>query len=193
MKRTMKPGMIIPIAALALMILSSGPMIAVAKDNASELAERKKRIDTDCKEVLAKLLEKSPDAKSLYGKSYGYSVFTATKVTVLASGGGGRGVAVEKKSGKRIYMKMATAGVGVGLGAQRTEFIFLFENKEVFDKFVQKGWQGGAGVSAAAGTAGTNKAVGFKDGVAVFQFTKAGLVASADISGNKFWKDDELN
>jgi|YelNatPaOPRAMG01_1025707.scaffolds.fasta_scaffold126266_1 lipid-binding SYLF domain-containing protein len=156
-------------------------------------AERKKRIDEDAKEVLAKLFDKSKEAKALYNKSYGYAVFTATKVTVLASGGGGRGVAVEKKSGKRIYMKMATAGVGVGLGAQRTEFVFLFENKEVFDKFVEKGWQGGAGASAAAGNEGTNKAVGFKDGVAVYQFTKAGLVASADVTGNKFWKDDELN
>jgi hypothetical protein len=26
----------------------------------------------------------------------------------------------------------------------------------------------------------------------VFQFTMAGLVASADVSGTKYWKDDEL-
>ncbi len=182
------------IVVLAGMILAcliiAGPGRIAAKESKAEL---KQRLDSDNKDITAKLFEKSKDAKELYNKSYGYATFTATKVTFGASGGGGRGVAIEKKSGKRTYMKMATGGVGLGIGAQRTEYVFLFENKEVFDKFVQKGWQAGASASAAAGTEGANKAVGFKDGIAVFQFTKAGLVASADVSGTKYWKDDQLN
>ena len=185
----MKRRMLILGGMVIASLLAFGSARVWAKETKAEL---KQRIDKDSKEVLAKLMDKSKDAKTLYGKSYGYATFTATKVTFGASGGGGRGVAIEKKSGKRTYMKMATAGVGVGIGAQRTQYVFLFENKEVFEKFIEKGWQGGAAASAAAGEKGTNAAVDFKDGIAVFQFTKAGLVASADVSGTKYWKDDDL-
>jgi len=185
----MKQKMKFSVAVFLLVVLSGGiAMTASAKDSG-----KKERIDTAAKEVMAKLFEKSPDAKNLYNKSFGYAVFTATKVTVGASGGGGRGVAIEKASGKRTYMKMATGGVGVGLGAQRTEFVFLFETKDAFDSFVVRGWGGGAGASAAAGKAGANARVDFKNGVAVFQFSKAGFVASADVSGTRYWKDDDLN
>lgn len=187
----MKRKMTNSIALFLLGALCAGfAMTASAKESASE---RKARIDKSTSEVLAKLFEKSGDAKALYNKSYGYAVFTATKVTVGASGGGGRGVAIERASGKKMYMKMATGGVGLGLGAQRTEIIFLFETKESLDSFKKNGWGGGAGASAAAGTEGVNARVGFKNGVAVFQFTKAGLVLSADVSGTKYWKDDSLN
>jgi lipid-binding SYLF domain-containing protein len=185
----MKRRIMFSIAAFLLVVLAGGlAMTASAKDSG-----KKERIDKDAKEVMAKLFEKSPDAKALYNKAYGYAVFTATKVTVGASGGGGRGVAIEKANGKRTYMKMATGGVGVGLGAQRTEYVFLFETKDAFDSFVVRGWGGGAGASAAAGTAGANARTEFKNGVVVFQFSKGGFVASADVSGTRYWKDDDLN
>jgi lipid-binding SYLF domain-containing protein len=175
-------------AILVAVFAMSFALSARAKD-----AGKKERIDLSAKEVMAKLFEKNSDAKSLYNKCFGYAVFTATKVTVGASGGGGRGVAIERASGKRTYMKMATGGVGVGLGAQRTEIVFLFEDKATFNNFLEHGWGGGAGASAAAGSAGANARAEFKNGIAVYQFTKAGLVASADISGTKYWKDNDLN
>ena len=42
-------------------------------------------------------------------------------------------------------------------------------------------------------TAGADKAVGFSNGMAVFQMTEKGLMLQADISGTKYWKPEGLN
>ncbi len=33
----------------------------------------------------------------------------------------------------------------------------------------------------------------FVDGMAVYQFTKAGLIAQASVKGTKYWQADKLN
>ena len=98
---------------------------------------------------------------------------------------GGNGVAVEKASGDRTYMKMGTAGVGFGLGANKYQVVFLFQDKATFDNFVEKGWQADAQASAAAGNAAAEVSGTFRNGIAYFQLTQAGLMASADISGTR--------
>ena len=42
-------------------------------------------------------------------------------------------------------------------------------------------------------TAGANAKTTFSNGVAVFQLTEKGLMASVDIAGTKYWKSDKLN
>ena len=76
------------------------------------------------------------------------------RACVRALGGGGSGVAVNKSSGARTYMKMGTAGVGFGIGAKSYQVIMFFENEKVFQNFVEKGWQADTQAGAAAGTKG---------------------------------------
>jgi lipid-binding SYLF domain-containing protein len=188
----MKPKITILFSTVLLVfLLGALSSNAYARDSASG---KRAKIDSMAKKTLDKLLRERPEARSLYDKCYGYAVFGATKVAyIYATGGGGRGEAVVRSSGKKIYMDMATAGAGLGLGAQRTEIVFLFEDKKTFDSFVDKGLEAGIGLSAAAGTEGANARATFRNGVAVFQFTKAGLLLGADLSGTKFWKNEELN
>ena len=185
----------------ALALIAAAPLAiqhaACAKDGAKDkkaetVAEKRAEIDAMAKSVLDEVLAKADGAKGLKEKAYGWAAFDNTKVAVLVSGGGGRGVAVAK-DGKRTYMKMGTAGVGLGLGAQKYQVLFFFESKEKFDNFVESGWQGGAGAAAAAGTAGANAAATFTDGVAIFTITEKGLMANADVSGTKYSKNDKLN
>jgi lipid-binding SYLF domain-containing protein len=130
----------------------------------------------------------------MYGKSYGVAVFQVIKVAIGVTGGGGEGVAIAKqKSDEPVYMEMATGGIGIGLGGQKYRTIFLFETQAAFDEFVQDGWEADAEANAAAGNKGANKAASFSNGVAIFQITDKGLLANADVSGTKYWTDDELN
>ena len=39
-----------------------------------------------------------------------------------------------------------------------------------------------------AGTAGASAGTTFKNGMAVYQITEAGLMLQADIAGTKYWK-----
>ena len=145
------------------------------------------------KDSLKELAERRSNTKGLSGRSYGYAVFDNLKISLFISGGGGVGVAVENKSGKRTYMKMGTAGLNIGLGAQKYTVIFFFENKTVFDKFIDKGWEADANANAVAGNKGTNAEAQFRNGIAIYQITKGGLMLQADIAGTKYWKHKKLN
>jgi lipid-binding SYLF domain-containing protein len=119
-------------------------------------------------------------------------VFTVTKGGFILSGGGGNGVAVNKATGQRTYMRMGMASVGLGIGGQRYSLVMLFETNERFDKFVAGGWDSSATAEAVAGQEGVAVRSSFINGVAFYQITEKGLMAHADISGTKFWVNDEL-
>jgi lipid-binding SYLF domain-containing protein len=155
-------------------------------------AEKRAEIDAMADAAMKELFKSSESAKALHDKSVGYAVFDNVKIQLGISGGGGQGVAVSK-AGKRIYMKMGTAGIGFGIGGQKYQVIFLFETEKSFKSFVDKGWQADTSAQAVAGDAAASAAASFKDGIAYYQITEKGLIASADITGTKYWKNDGLN
>ncbi len=156
-------------------------------------AEKRAEIDKVSKEALEEILAKAENSKKLFDQSYGYAVFDNMRITFIFSGGGGSGVAVNKASGKRTYMKMGTGGISFGIGAQKYQVIMFFEDEETFTSFIKKGWQAESGANAAAGTAGANVGTEFNNGIAVYQITESGLMASADVSGTKYSIDKDLN
>lgn len=169
---------------------------AVATDAAAgEKKKQKKRDKSDriASETLKELFAKEPTAKSLHDKAYGYAVFSNVKVSLGVTAGGGNGVAVNKETGARTYMNMGTAGLNLGLGGQRYYVVFFFETEERFNEFVENGWEADASANAAAGKHGANAEATFRNGMAFYQLTGAGLMLQADISGTKYWKDKDLN
>ena len=188
MKKTiiLLTALLFALAAIAL------PVVADDEKKQAKKDEQRAELDAMAKEALGELFAAKADTKALYDKAAGYAVFDNMKVAFVVSGGGGQGVAVGK-NGARTYMKMGTGGIGLGIGGQKYQMIFLFETAEKFDRFVDIGWQGDAGAQAAAGTAETEGRMNFHDGMAIFQMTEKGLIASADVSGTKYWKNDKLN
>jgi len=179
--------------SIALLVLASGPTAAADDEPVDRRAARRAAIDEMSTQALDELLEESERAATLYEKSVAYAVFDNFKFTLLLSGGGGVGVAVDRQTGHRTYMKMGSGGVGLGLGAQSYQVVLFFEEWDSFERFVNRGWQADMSANAAAGTSGTNAPATFANGVAVFQLTNKGLIAQADISGTKFWKSKKLN
>ncbi len=174
----------------AAMLLSVSAAFADKEDkNEAKRAE----IDRVAKEALDEILGKAKNAPSLYEKAHGYAVFDNMRITFIFTGGGGSGVAVNKATGARTYMKMGTGGLSLGIGAQKYQVIMFFETEEVFTAFIEKGWKAESGATAAAGTAGAGAGTTFINGIAVYQVTEAGLMASADISGTKYSVDKKLN
>ena len=155
--------------------------------------EKKDEINAMAKESLAVLFEGNPGAKDLYDKAVGYAVFDNLKIQFIVAGGGGVGVAVDKASGERTYMKMGTGGIGLGLGGKKYQVIFLFETEKRLQGFVEKGWKADSSAGAAAGSASAEVEVQFQDGLAYYQITESGVIASADIAGTKYWKHKKLN
>jgi lipid-binding SYLF domain-containing protein len=180
------------VAVLASLVLVLFVGSALAAEKSDKNAKKRGEIDAMASKALDQVLSKNPAAKGLYDKAAGYAAFENVKVAIGVSGGGGNGVAVPK-SGNRVYMKMGTAGVGLGLGGQKYQVVFLFETEQALKSFIDKGWQADATAQASAADKGANAAATFKNGVAVYQLTDKGLMASADIAGTKYWKNDDLN
>jgi lipid-binding SYLF domain-containing protein len=151
------------------------------------------KIDEMADAVLEQVKNSNWKADELFESAFGWAAFDNLKIAFLISGGGGNGVAIEKGTGKRTYMKMGTGGIGVGIGAQSYQVLFFFQDERTFTNFVKKGWKADASAQAAAGTDGANATTGFVNGIAVWQVTEKGLMASADISGTRYWKNKKLN
>jgi len=149
-------------------------------------------------ETLELLYKHAPEAKEMVANSYGYAAFSNVGVNlVLLSAEGGIGMAHDNKTGKNTYMNMASGGVGFGLGIKDFRAVFLFENKEVFDQFVNKGWEANAQADAVAKLADKGDAISLAitvaPGVRLYKLTQNGLALQATIQGTKYWKDGDLN
>ncbi len=155
--------------------------------------ETRAKIDKMSADTLKRLFSENTGAKKLYDASYGYAVFDTRKFSFMITTGTGAGLARVKGNGKPIYMKMATGGVNIGLGAELFQLVFLFEDKDAFDKFVDQGVEVGSAANAAFGEDGEGVAVRFVDGVAAYELTEKGLKLTADITGTKYWKNSDLN
>jgi lipid-binding SYLF domain-containing protein len=167
--------------------------VAAAQTDAGTSSARRQEIDVRTQQTLDKLFEARGSARDLYDKAVGYAAFSATKAGFFVTGGGGTGVAVDKNSGRRTYMRMGTGGIGLGIGAQRYDLVILFETAAHLDRFIQGGWDASTTAQAAAGKEGITFTSSFVDGVAFFQLTDRGLMAQADVSGTRFWTVDDLN
>ena len=209
MKRYQWPLVMLLIFAVV-PVAEAQPWAKKTEDEKEAKAEKKRdELDEMADETLEKLFEESLGAEDLFDKSYGYAVFDNRKTSLMISTGGGKGIAVERDTGDKTYMRMAAAGLNLGVGLSFYQVVFLFEDKDTFTNFVEKGWEVGAGADVTGGEKGTSakasatttgdaavaahKSAVFSEGMAVFQFTEKGLMLQADISGTKSWKYDKLN
>ncbi|HET7608685.1 MAG TPA: YSC84-related protein [Gammaproteobacteria bacterium] len=159
---------------------------------ASGLAERRQEILDMAKAALNEL-RKDRDAAALLDDAYGTAVFDTTKGGFVVTGAGGTGVAMRKDGSNPVFMHMGSGGVGLGAGLENYKFIILFENEDVYKRFIDGEWSAGATAQAAAGRDGAAVVGKFNNGVAVYHITDKGLIAQADVSGVRFWPSDRLN
>lgn len=159
--------------------------------------EKQASIQQMREEVLTELFKTKPDTRSQVNSAAGYAVFDNANVNlILASFGGGYGVAKDMASGKYTYMKMGEVGLGFGLGIKDFRAVFVFHSKAAYNRFIEHGWAFGGQADAAAKASDKGAAVSAEaiiDDVTIYQFTESGLALQATLKGTKYWKDGDLN
>ena len=180
------------IGASVLAAVSSASVLAWDRDAQKDEQERVE-LRTHADETLQKLFKEVGGSKQLYDKASGYAVIRVAKGGFIVSGSGGAGVAVDKATKHTTYMKMGAASVGLTVGGAKFDMVFLFQTKDRFNEFVSGGWDSAAGAKATAGKDSASAASDFFDGQIVYTLSDKGLMASADVSGTKYWADDDLN
>jgi lipid-binding SYLF domain-containing protein len=125
-------------------------------------------------------------------------VFEAVQAQLLiTSTGNAYGVVHDNQTGEDIYMSAFSAGAGFGAGIKNFRAVVIFEDREIMNDVVNKGWVFGATGTADATTdaegATVSGAASFDDRLKVYTFTDKGLMAGASLRGVKVWKDEKLN
>ena len=135
-------------------------------------AEARREIDNAAENALERLFRELPAAEERYENALAHAVFDTRKMSFLVTTGFGHGVAVDKSSGERTYMKMATGGLNLGYGAQFLQIVFLFPDEATFAEFVDKGWSAGAEGGAVAGADSTDAALRLENGTTVYELNE---------------------
>lgn len=158
--------------------------------------ETRAKLDALAAQTLEQLFEKEPAAKQLFDESAGYAVFVNRQVELLVVAGYGRGVAVNRETNQRTYMKMGSGGVGVGfgLGGFASKTLILFETPFAFNTFITQGTDASAEAGTMTGDQTEQVKFRFNDnGQAIFVLTGDGWKISAKLLATKYWPDQSLN
>jgi lipid-binding SYLF domain-containing protein len=187
-------------ASVSLTILSVVLMVstfALAADQ-SKVDKERQEIRKRTKEILAQLYKAEPRAKANIQKAAGYAAFSNFGMKIFVAGSGtGKGVAVDNKTKKEIFMKMIELQAGLGFGVKKFSLVWVFEKPDALATFVNSGWELGGQASAAA-KAG-EKGAAFQDALAIapgvwlYQLTDKGVALELTAKGTKYYKDDDLN
>lgn len=160
-------------------------------------AEQRAAINQMRSDTLSQLYSAKSSARAEILAAPGYATFSNANVNfILASVGGGYGIAHNNRTGNDTYMKMGELGVGLGAGVKDFRLVLVFHTPEALKRFIDHGWAFGAQADAAAKAGDKGAAVGAEasvDDVSIYQFTEAGLALQATIKGTKFWVDNDLN
>ena len=162
------------------------------------VAQQRQEILKKNEDILQALYKVQPKAKELIEKSEGYATFSNFGMKILIAGGGtGSGVVIQKDGIKPVYMNMAEVQAGLGLGIKSFQNIFVFQTKAALNDFVNSGWTFGGQVTAAAKYENNGDAyqdaVAVAPGVLMYQLTDSGLAAEITGKGTKYYKNTDLN
>jgi lipid-binding SYLF domain-containing protein len=188
----MKMHTLLAAAGMALAFVTT-PALAADKTKAEKQAEVRKNAN----EALEKFYKTDPKVKDEVAKAPGYAVFTSYGLSFVIGGAGGSGLAHDKATKKDTYMNMAVASAGIQAGISQNEVLLVFKTQKALHRFIDKGWDVGAGGAASGGvdskTAGGGQGENFVNDALYYTLTKNGLELGAAVAGTKFWKEKSLN
>lgn len=162
------------------------------------VVEQQQKINELHDKTLAKLYEKYPHARRVINECYAYATLSNSGVKVLFVGSShGRGVAINNRTGERVYLRMKELSAGLGLGAKEYDLVFLLNTREAWDNFIIGKTRFGASAEASANDGVTGGSIEGAEyvapGVWLFQMTTKGLALEATLKGTKIYKDKKLN
>jgi len=165
---------------------------------AASVAEQRAQIKEIHDKTLAKLYEKYPHAQRVIKDCYAYATLSNSGVKVLFIGSSnGRGVAINNRTGEKVYLRMKELSAGLGIGAKEYNLIFLLNTPEAWENFIVGKTRFGANAEAVANDGISGGSIEGAEyvapGVWVFQMTTKGLALEATLKGTKIYKDKKLN
>ena len=118
---------------------------------AEDKEKQQKQIQDMAQDTLQRLFKAEPKSKLAVKHAAGYAVFSDLGVKILFAGSGnGKGIAVNNRNKHVTYMKMLEVQAGLGVGVDKYRVVFIFDNEQALNHFVDSGWEFGGQTTAAA-------------------------------------------
>ena len=156
------------------------------------------KLDDMSVQVLDRMYQKYPSSKEAVENAYAYCTISASAVKWGFWGDDhGRGVAVNKQTNERIYMKMKEVTVGINVGAKEYDLLFVIQDQTAWERFISGSIKFGSEASAQAsdGVSGGTVADAsiLAKGVWVYQLDKKGLAVELSFKGARISPFRSLN
>ena len=181
-----RPSRAATLAAVALLFGAAG-CASIPGKTGSEQAIAVEELE---KKTLADVQQQSPGSTEELAGCVGYVIMNnkLTKIPLVGVGAG-YGVAVDKKTDERTYLKMSRFDLGMGWGARAVRPVMIFQDAEKFRKFIDGefdvtlGAEASAKVGEAGGAGGGSGDASQKDqGYTSYVITDAGVSATASLA-----------
>jgi lipid-binding SYLF domain-containing protein len=165
------------VAALAMVgCESTGPN---APANHTELQTRSQT-------SLDQFLSHDPGLQNNINNAAGYVIFPEVGKGAVGVGGAS-GIGTVYKGGQVVgTVKLTQVSVGPQIGGETYSELIVFENEAALNRLMNNSLEFGANAQAMIVKAGAAAAAHFDNGVEVYILPKGGLMAGADVNGQKF-------
>ena len=92
-----------------------------------------------------------------------------------------------------LHAREESAGLQAGIS--QDDVLIVFRDAKTLKTFLDKGWEVGAGAAASTGAKDKSAGGGAGEipGANYYTLTKNGLTIGGNVTGNKFWKEKDLN
>jgi lipid-binding SYLF domain-containing protein len=186
------------VGTATLVVLVSGALVSGAAGAEKPKEEQRAEVRKAANETLARLYQVQPGAKATIAKAAGYAVFNSFGMKIGVAGTGrGKGLAVDKGSGRETFMKMLEVQAGLGFGVKKFQLVWVFETPAALTRFTTSGWELGGQTTASAKAkeqgAAMQGALAVSPGVWLYQLTDSGLALELTAKGTKYLRDGDLN
>lgn len=184
------------LAILAFCACLSGNAFA---DDGAKSDARRAEIRQTAVATLEQLYFVQPKARLAIDEAAGYAVFSNFGMKIgVAGGGSGRGIVVDRASGRETFMKMAEVQAGLGLRVKKYRQVWLFERRADLQRFIDSGWEMSGQSTASAQLAGRggelhSGALSLRSGVWLYQLSDSGLALDITAKGTRYYRDKKLN
>lgn len=170
----------------------------MGKPGPEQIAAAREEVNNAAQEALSALYALQPSARRAIEGAAGYAAFSTVGMKLLIAGGtSGKGIAVDRRTGARTYMRMTQVQGGLGFGVSKNQVIFVFTTQSALANFINQGWEFGAQANLSAVAQGEGGmftgAAAMAPNVYVYQITETGLNAELTVAGTRFYADQDLN
>ena len=108
--------------------------------NEGKIIQARHQVREMKEDALASLYEIAPSARRAIEHSAGYAVFSTFGIKLFFAGGTtGKGMVVNRETGRQTFMKMVQVQGGLGFGVNKNRLVFVYTQEQALRNFIDQG------------------------------------------------------